>query len=460
MSPESPSFPRPTRRTAPWLLAALTIALALAGPAYADSIGAEGTSDIDAVLAAQGVGAPEAPPEPPEPVYEPADAPPAEPVPPEPDPPEADPPEADPLVEAPPEEEPAVPVAAEQAPAPAAVSPASAEPSQPAGPVEEEEEATEPPAYIVDEPGPAPPPEDAEEADEDEADEDAGPIVIPLNLNVDIRILSPGDDGDVSQGIDLGDLASLGSGNPTDVLGGLGLGALDLGLDWTWNWNWTWDCGDGAIAGLDWNWNWTWSGDCAAGMLGEPGDERATPLLMERIRTDRLAGRLEALGPDTAAELQTETGAQPGPLVATPGAGGGRPVKRDERDEAGTLPAKSSPPAAGGGAPVPAPTSFASTGFAPTGAITRPKAAKAPARRPAGSDPNGDPESEPAGLAAQAMGLSAAGGGGGGGGGLVLLLAALIGALALVPPPAGGRIAAVKHKLSSLLSSSRLERPG
>ena len=458
MPPEHPSLPRLTCRTAPWLLAALTIALALAGPAYADSIGAEGTSDIDAALAAQGVDAPvEASQEPPEPVYEPADAPPAEPVPPEPDPPEADPPEVDPPVAeppaAPPEEEPVVPVAAEQAPAAAAESLESAEPA----PVEEE--ATEPPAYIVDEPGPAPPPEDAEEEDEDEADEDEGPLIIPLNLNVDIRILSPGDDGDVNQGIDLGSLANLGSGNPTDVLGGLGLGALDLGLDWTWNWNWTWDCGDASIAGLDWNWNWTWSGDCAAGMLGEPGAELATPLLMERIRTDRLAGRLDALGPETAAELPTETGALPGPLAAMPGAGGGGPVKRDERDAAGTLPAKSSPPAVHGGALVPASTSFASTGFAPTGATKRPKAARAPARRPAGSDPNGDPESEPAGPPAQAMGLSAASGGGGGGG-LVLLLAALIGALALVPPPAGGRIAAVKYKLSSLLSSSRLERPG
>ena len=60
------------------------------------------------------------------------------------------------------------------------------------------------------------------------------------------------------------------------------------------------------------------------------------------------------------------------------------------------------------------------------------------------------------------MGLAAAAGGGGGGGAAftVLLLAALVGALALVPPPPGERVRAVQKKLSSLLSSSRLERPG
>ena len=44
--------------------------------------------------------------------------------------------------------------------------------------------------------------------------------------------------------------------------------------------------------------------------------------------------------------------------------------------------------------------------------------------------------------------------------GSLLLLAALVGALALIPPPPGGRVAAWQQRLRSLLSSSRLERPG
>jgi hypothetical protein len=87
--------------------------------------------------------------------------------------------------------------------------------------------------------------------------------------------------------------------------------------------------------------------------------------------------------------------------------------------------------------------------------------AAAPAGRVAGPLPARDPgdaSPEPLALAA---GVASGGAGGGGGGGLVMLLvAALVGALALLPPLAGGRVHAVQRKLSSLLSSSRLERPG
>jgi hypothetical protein len=275
--------------------------------------------------------------------------------------------------------------------------------------------------------------------------------VVPLNLNVDIRILSPGDDGDVTQVIDMGQLPGLGSGNPADVLGD-----LDLGLDWTWNWNWAWDCGDASVAGLDWNWNWSWSGDCAGGMLDERGQE-AGPF-GERPRSERDADLLDALDLETVNALP-EIDAESGPLVTTPGAGARTPVERDERDEAGTAPAPA-PPSGDGGLPA---HSLATTSFASTGAPSPSSTATAPASRPAGADPNGDPERRPAGPPAQAMGLASAAGaaGGGGGGGLtVLLLAALIGALTLVPPPLGGRIRAYGRTLSSLLSSSRLERPG
>jgi hypothetical protein len=406
----------------PWLLATLTLALALAGPAYADSLGGEEIAEAEAMLAAEIPEAPvEEPPELSEPPVEPAEAPPAEPV-----PTPVDAPPAEPL--------PAVPAEEPMTPGPGAQSAAP----EPTAPVEEL-------ASESDEQGPA-------LLAEDDGDDPAPSVVVPLNLNVDIRILSPGDDGDVTQIIDMGQLPGLGSGNPADVLRG-----LDLGLDWTWNWNWTWDCGDTSIAGLDWNWNWSWSGDCAGGMMDEPGSEDGP--FGERSRSERDAALLEALSLESL-EAPPELDAQRGPLVTMPAAGRSTPVQRDKRDEAETAPAP--PPSSGdGGLPTP---SLATTSFASTGAPSQSSSATAPASRPAGADPNGDPERRPAGPPAQAMGLAsaagAAGGGGGGGGLSVLLLAALIGALALVPPPPGGRVRAYGRTLTSLLSSSRLERPG
>ena len=433
MSPGSLPRRRPTRRTVPWLLATLTTALALAGPAYADSLGAAELQEAEAMLAAEVPDEPiAAPPELPEPIAEPVEEQPSEPAP-------------APMEE--PEPEPAAPPPAEEA-----VTLGATDQADPVAADPVEEVATEPPAYISDEPSPAMPNEDEPETiDEEDADVGMPPVVVPVNLNVDIRILSPGDDGDVTQVIDLGDLPGLGSGNPSDVLGGLGLGAL--GLDWTWNWNWTWDCGDSSVAGLDWNWTWTWSGDCAAGIIDEPSHGPGSP---DDLRFGGHTGLLDTVTRDGLG-AQREIG-QSGPLVSSPGSGGtghGRPHGRDHSE---TAPAMALPPSNGG----PWVPSAALTSFASTGATSQSRTATAPARRPAGADPNGDPERLPAGPPAQAMGLApvAAGGGGGGGAFTVLLLAALVGGLALVPPPPGGRVAAVGQKLSSLLSSLRLERPG
>lgn len=424
--------PRRTRRTVPWLLATLTMAFALAGPAYADSVGAEELQDAEAMLAAEVPEVPmEAPPEVLEPAPEPAADVPSEPAP--------------TPVEAPEPEPPAPPPAEE------AVTFGATDQAETAEPDPAEEVATEPPAYISDEPTAMPDEDDMEAVDEEDADAGAPTVAIPVNLNVDIRILSPGDDGDVTQVIDLG---GLGGGDPSDVLGGLGLGDLDLGLDWTWNWNWEWDCGDAAVAGLDWNWTWTWSGDCAAGILDEPGHGPAS--LGNHFPEGRYHSLLDSLSRD-ALGAPPEIGDEPGPLVSTPGAGGGAPARSHRSDDMESSPAATSPPSDGG----PWIPSDAVTSFVSTGATSQPSTATAPARRPAGADPNGDPERQPAGPPAQAMGMSAAGGGGGGAGGLFfILLAALVGALALVPPPPGGRVSAIQQKLSSLLSSSRLERPG
>jgi hypothetical protein len=438
----SGSLPRTrlTSRAAPWLLATLTLALALAGPANADSFGAEELQEAEAMLAAEVPEVPmEAPPDVPEvvpePVVEPAAEPPSEPV-------------------AAPEPQAPAPPPAEEVMTLGASDPA--EPGEPAepDPVEAdldlaEKLAGEAPASIDEEPTPAMPDEgEAEAVDDEDAEPVIPPVVVPVNLNVDLRILSPGNDGDVSQVIDLGGLG-LDPGSPADVLG-----ALDLGLDWKWNWNWEWDCGDASAAGLDWNWTWTWSGDCAAGIFDESRDGPGS--LGEHIRGDGYAGLLDALSGD-GLSVPAGIGDEPGPLVSIPGAGGSGPTRSHGRDEAESSPAPASP-LSGAGPWVP---SDALTSFASTGAPSQSKTATAPSRRPAGADPNGDPERQPAGLPIQPLALAAAPGGGGGAGAFsVLLLAALVAALALVPPPPGGRVTVVGQTLSSLLSSSRLERPG
>lgn len=51
----------------------------------------------------------------------------------------------------------------------------------------------------------------------------------PINLNVDIRVLSPGDNGDVTQDITTpGSTGQVGGGTPAQPLA------------WTWNWTWIW----------------------------------------------------------------------------------------------------------------------------------------------------------------------------------------------------------------------------
>jgi hypothetical protein len=76
------------------------------------------------------------------------------------------------------------------------------------------------------------------------------------NINVDIRILSPGNDGPVSQ-----EVFAPQQGFAPDSSGAEAPSADPLGSDWTWNWTWTETCGDGAARTADWNWNWEWCGD-------------------------------------------------------------------------------------------------------------------------------------------------------------------------------------------------------
>ena len=90
----------------------------------------------------------------------------------------------------------------------------------------------------------------------------------PTNVNVSIRVLSPGDDGAVTQTNTTPTPAPSGSGDPS----------------WVWAWTFTW-CGTtteistlaGEGTGLDWDWNWTWLWDCAPTVEAPPTPDNPPP---------------------------------------------------------------------------------------------------------------------------------------------------------------------------------------
>jgi hypothetical protein len=99
-----------------------------------------------------------------------------------------------------------------------------------------------------------------------------GPVagqVPPGNLNVSIRIFSPGDSGSVTQEnhVHAGEVAAAVDQAIADALGSLGGAGAPAGGgldDWRWEWTWTGACFDAAdptagtaSAGWDWIWNWS-----------------------------------------------------------------------------------------------------------------------------------------------------------------------------------------------------------
>jgi hypothetical protein len=471
--------PRRSGRTGLRLLATLIVALALAEPAAAESFGAEEVQKMTPMMPQEGVQVPpdvtvpEVPMDASVPVEAvPVDVPPVESAPVEAAPPppapaavEPDPASAPDAAPAEPVEPPAVGAAPPaESPEPAAKPPEpSARPPAPLGAGDTEPLDIDPEALL--EQATEPPPADEElsakpsSALSDMMDTDlpAGieqiVPVVPVNLNVDIRIFSPGDDGDVNQFVDIPGMPTSGSGSP----GGLaGTNGLDLGLDWTWNWTWVWQCGGASTAGMNWNWNWTWDDACLPQDLGSelPG---------YRPIEGRLDGLLQALAPEGTSLAEAIDGMddpfEPKPPAKRP---------RDDRPQAhAKKPSKShggSPPATVPGPPPPSFGDGALTALAPSpsaGAEGAQTKAAVPARAVAEPKPARDPaDDSPQSLALAGLAPSGGGGGGGGGGGLFFILAALLGGLALVPLLAGGRVQTLHRKLSSLLSSSRLERPG
>lgn len=257
-------------------------------------------------------------------------------------------------------------------------------------------------------------------------------VAAPGNINVDIRIFSPGDDGDVTQVV--------GSPGEGGAAAGGGLG----GLDWTWNWNWTWEAGcepggTAAAAAVEWNWNWQWG-------CGAPG-----------------AGAFD--------ELQTVGGGFPDGAFDAPGLAF---AEAPADLAAGMLPMEAEPPpstrsppparlngarAGGGIAALPSPglsgllTNVAGEGDGLAPDASRP-ARSTHGRRHADTGRTRAPEQAPPALP------SAAASAGGGGAGVGFFSAALLGLLCLLAPRALERAGFPYRRLKSLLSSSRLERPG
>jgi hypothetical protein len=305
-------------------------------------------------------------------------------------------------------------------PLPEPTAPASAPEPSAAVPDPIPEPALEPVAQLLSETATAPAPESAPQP--------SAPTG-PTNINVDIRILSPGDNGDVVQ--EIGDVIQEiefpGAPLSRDAPAGAGEG-------FTWNWIWNWESGctpDRRVAST-WNWVWDWEGGCG----GAPGFPDVPDVF--------------TFAPDVpglASEPQ-ELPAAPAESVA-------------EHDLALAL---DEPQAHTKRALVPGRAgreSASDTLTAPTGSEAVRAAALTEARPHRTTSPDED-RSAPARmeLPAAPLPLAAATSVAGGAGSPVPVAIALLALLCLLAPRALEPAFAGSRKLSSLLSSSRLERPG
>jgi hypothetical protein len=291
------------------------------------------------------------------------------------------------------------------------------EPTPPPAPV------SEPQSDVLDVPDSGMPSETApepapESQPTDSVVEDSAPAApaAPINLNVDIRILSPGDNGDVTQE------TTLPGGSPPGRSGPVGGGAQGQPLDWTWNWTWIWitpEADDIEEAGEE--------------LLGEvlgtsPGDP-------EGFFADAPVDQPVAVQPQQSAGPAAETGHAP-----------------SRRHDAAAL-SRGGPnqPAFGLSDAGPLPTVVGSSGGA-TSVLTEADRARLAGHKPDTGHAPVPKQAPPALPAAAASSV--------GGGSSAPLAAALIGLLCLLAPRALELARARPRTLSSQLSSSRLERPG
>jgi hypothetical protein len=276
---------------------------------------------------------------------------------------------------------------------------------------------------MLSETAPAPAPESQPSDVTEEADL-AAPVA-PVNLNVDIRILSPGDNGDVTQEIGVPGWSGQ-DGRATD----------SMPLDWEWNWNWTWNCESGpTAAGMAWNWNWDW--DCAVpevppdGVIPD-GVMEAPGLLFAEAPMDQVAGMLPV-------DIESLTSTDRAPPARRDAGATGRSGHDPPTGPPGLAEPQSLLIVAGstGGA-----ASVAPAAARATQGRRQPNRGHAPA-----------PEQAPTVLPSAAASSFS-------GGSSAPLAAALLGLLCLLAPHALEPARSRYRKLSSLLSSGRLERPG
>jgi hypothetical protein len=252
------------------------------------------------------------------------------------------------------------------------------------------------------------------------------PPRVTQNVNLDIRVLSPGDDGAVTQ-----ELVLPGGG---DGATGGGPGADSLpGLDWNWNWTWSEDCGAGAsgASGSDsgWNWNWNWCGGVSLPGLAEPGAEQ--PALPFGVDTGQ-APAVVAPMPGTADSAAHVEGRSPGP--------------RDASEALGSI----SDTHFAGGSPAAAAGALLHPSGGRSTAAWQPATGASPSRRT--PDPRGDP-------GAPIVAATGANAGAAGGAGSALPLALLAALLLLGPSLSRGLLPGTSRRVTSL-PNSRLERPG
>ena len=231
----------------------------------------------------------------------------------------------------------------------------------------------------------------------------------PINLNVDIRILSPGDNGDVTQ-----EITMPGWSAP------VGNGAQGQPLAWTWNWTWNWttpaaddvpDVGEVVL------------GEVLGSLPVEPGDFFTDP------------------------PLEQPAVMQPQEAAAAPGSD--RPPPR--RDAAGPGRAAPTQWSLRGSNPY----SLTTVAGSPDGAVSVAEANRSTqGRRHPDRGHAQAPEQAPPALPSAAASSAV------GGGSSAPLAAAVLGLLCLLAPRVLELLRSPHGKLTSQLSSSRLERPG
>ncbi|MFL5828034.1 MAG: hypothetical protein ACJ76V_16050 [Thermoleophilaceae bacterium] len=254
----------------------------------------------------------------------------------------------------------------------------------------------------------------------------------PSNTNVVIRILSPGDDGPVTQGIELG--------SPTGPTGGGGLAPPR-------DWKWTWTCGGSPVATAAAGWDWTWTFDPSCfGAADKPTPKLDLPSPLDRWR--QAPGSLEP----------RETAAMPRGL-RIPGMDR-RPPSHGVRHRPGRrAPHAGGSDGAGGirGLAEPITQAFAS---GPAAGAPAPEDAPARSRHAAPRERHGVPFPPPGPLPFPPIAPFAASAGAAPSGAAALMMAALAGLLALAGSSFFTRMRPDRRRARSRLDGGRLERPG